>query len=297
MATLKELRTRRNSVQSTKKITSAMKMIAAAKLKKAQEQVESGRPYTDLMSQMLGALLRKTTSFEVPPPLLVGSGKYESYLLVVIASDRGLCGGFNHTVIREASRRAQKNLDNGKDLKILCVGKRARDMLKKDYGDYIIETYPAFARPTFKDASIIAEKVLELFENGEIDVCRMVYNDFVSPLTQNVSTHQLIPFAAMEDQEETIAEAQEEGLHDQFIYEPGEEQILNALLPRNVAVQTYRALMENAASEHGARMTAMDNATRNASEMIKDLNLKYNRQRQAYITKELIEIISGAEAV
>ncbi len=297
MATLKELRTRRNSVQSTKKITSAMKMIAAAKLKKAQDQVESGRPYTDLMSQMLGALLMKTTSFEVSPPLLVGSGKYDSYLLVVIASDRGLCGGFNHNVIREAVQRAQKNLENGKDLKILCVGKRARDMLKKDFDDHIIETYPAFARPTFKDASVIAEKILELFEKGEIDVCRLVYNDFVSPLTQTVSTHQLIPFEAMEEQEETIEKAQEERLHDQFIYEPGEEQILNALLPRNVAVQIYRALMENAASEHGARMTAMDNATRNASDMIDKLTLTYNRSRQAQITKELIEIVSGAEAL
>lgn len=298
MPSLKELRNRTNSVKSTKKITSAMKMIAAAKLKKAQEQVESGRPYSDLMTQMLVALLQKTASFKTPPPLLVGRNRYDSYLLVVVASDRGLCGGFNNNIVREAEAQARKCLESGQELKIICVGRKARDLLRRKYGPNIIETYPAFAKPSFKEAAIISEKVLELFENEEVDVCRLIYNDFISPLTQKVHSHQLIPFMALEEQKEMVAKAEAgEIVSDKFIHEPNEELVLQALLPRNVSVQIYRALMENAASEHGARMTAMDNATRNATDMIKELELKYNRTRQAYITRELIEVISGAEAL
>lgn len=298
MPSLKELRKRKASVQSTRKITSAMKMLSAAKLKKAQNQVESGRPYSDMMARVLGSLLEKTTAFKMPPPLLVGRGKSENYLLLVIASDRGLCGGFNNNVYRMAKSISLDLLGAKRTIKMLCVGRRVRDSLKSEFRDHILETLPAFARPSFSDASIIARKIITLFEEGEIDVCQLIYSDFVSSMTQKVSVHQLIPFTPIKKREkEIVEEAFEKKLADRFIYEPDEEQVLNELLPRNIAVQIYRALMENAASEHGARMTAMDNATRNASDMIKALELKYNRTRQAYITKELIEIISGAEAL
>lgn len=298
MARLKELRTRKVSVQSTRKITSAMKMISAAKLKKAQEQVELGRPYSDLMNKMIRILLAKTSTFKTSPPLLVGRGRFQSHLLIVLTSDRGLCGGFNASILRETQKLARGFLESRQDLKIFCVGRRAHDSLKKEFGAHILETFPSPAKPRFRDAHALAKKVLELFDTEQIDVCRLVYNTFVSALIQQVNVHTLIPFSPLEKEEETkLNDAEENILSDQFIFEPGEEVVMKKLLPQNVAVQIYRALMESAASEQAARMTAMDNATRNASEMIKTLELQYNRLRQAYITKELIEIISGAEAL
>jgi F-type H+-transporting ATPase subunit gamma len=290
MPSLKDLKVRINSVKSTQKITSAMKMVAAAKLRRAQEAAEAARPYAERMERMLGSLAASMAGREGAPVLLAGNGRDSVHLIVVMTSDRGLCGGFNSSIVRAARRKVRELRDQGKQVKLFCVGRKGRDMLKRDLGDIIIGHMEDVARPrvAFPVAAEIGIKLVQLFEQGEFDVCHLVYNKFKSAMTQFVTFQQLIPFAVPAGQ----------GQSDQFYdYEPDETEILEALLPRNLGVQVFRALLENSASEQGARMTAMDNATRNAGDMINKLTIFYNRTRQAYITKELIEIISGAEAV
>ena len=295
MPSLKDLRIRINSVRSTQKITSAMKMVAASKLRRAQEQAEAGRPYADRMERMAGSLARSLANFEAAPKLLIGTGKEETHLLVVATSDRGLCGAFNSSIVRAARRRIRALQNDGKNVKLLCIGRKGRLQLRRDYGGLIVDQIDEVGkrRLAFTDAEGIVNRILTLFESGEFDVCTVIYNHFGSAIAQVVTERQLIPFPVPAEEED----ATEAGLSAIYEYEPEEEELLGQLLPRNLMVQIYRALLENAASEQGARMTAMDNATRNAGELIDKLTLNYNRTRQAYITKELIEIVSGAEAL
>ncbi len=296
MASLKDLRNRIASVKSTQKITSAMKMVAAAKLRRAQEQAEAARPYAERMDRMLGSLAASLQGRAGVSPMLAGTGDNRVHLLVAVTSDRGLCGGFNTAIVRRTRQMAAELADAGKTVKIVCVGRKGRDLLRRDWGDAIVGSYTDIGRRRlgFEDADAIAGKVTEMFEAGEFDVCTMIYNRFKSVISQIVTAQQLIPFALPESgAEESVAGASAAV----YSYEPDEAEILADLLPRNLAVQVFRGLLESAASEHGARMSAMDNATRNAGDMIKELTLTYNRTRQAQITKELIEIISGAEAL
>ncbi len=297
MPNLKDLRNRIDSVKSTQKITSAMKMVAAAKLRRAQEQAEAARPYSERMERMLGSLAQGLPSGAGGPALLAGTGTDRVHLVVVATSDRGLCGGFNSTIVREAKSAIRRLQAGGKEVKLLCVGRRGRDMLRRDYGGLIIDTIEDVGRRRlgFGDAISITGRIRTMFEAGEFDVCTIIYNHFRSALTQIVTTRQLIPFTAPDGEED--GDEKGEGARAIYEFEPDEQEILADLLPRNLAVQIFHALLENGASEQGARMTAMDNATRNAGDMIDDLTLTYNRTRQAFITRELIEIISGAEAV
>ena len=297
MPSLKDLRTRINSVKSTQKITSAMKMVAAAKLRRAQEQAEAARPYAERMERMLGSVAASIAGGEGAPPLLAGTGRDEVHLLVVATSDRGLCGGFNSSIVREARRLIRELAASGKTVKILCVGRKGRGQLTRDHGGSIVDTIDDVGRPRlgFDDAQAIANRLLALYGAGEFDVCTVVYNRFRSVITQIVTVQRLIPFGPPEDAE--AGEDETAGAKAVYEFEPEEEEILATLLPLNLSVQVFRALLENAASEQGARMAAMDNATRNAGDMIDRLTLDYNRSRQAAITSELIEIISGAEAV
>ncbi len=296
MPSLKDLRIRINSVKSTQKITSAMKMVAAAKLRRAQEQAEAARPFSERMDRMLQSLAAGTSQSAGGPALLAGTGKSDVHLIVAMTSDRGLCGGFNGSIVREVRQRIRSLREEGKEVKLLCVGRKGRDLLRRDYGPLIVDSYDDIARPTltFGAAKEIADRVIGMFEDGEIDVCTVVYNRFKSVISQIVTGQQLIPFSVEQAESAEEAPAGPQGTYE---FEPDEQEILEDLLPRNLAVQIYRALLENAASEHGARMSAMDNATRNAGEMIDKLTLTYNRTRQAVITSELIEIISGAEAL
>ena len=298
MPSLKDLRIRINSVRSTQKITSAMKMVAGAKLRRAQEQAEAARPYADRMDRMLGSLAGSLAGRTDAAPMLVGTGKDEVHLVVVATSDRGLCGAFNTNIVREARAVLDALQGQGKTAKLLCAGRKGRDLLRRQYGTHIVESYLELDRPRldFAKASTIAARVAEMFAAGEFDCCTIVYNRFKSALSQVVTRQQLIPFAPPEVENGAEDDASD-AVPAVYEYEPTEEEILADLLPRNLAVQIYRALLENYASEQGARMTAMDNATRNAGEMIDRLTLNYNRTRQANITKELIEIISGAEAL
>lgn len=298
MPNLKDLRVRIASVKSTQKITSAMKMVAAAKLRRAQEQAEAARPYAERMERMLSSLATASAGREGAPALLAGNGQDQVHLLIVGTSDRGLCGGFNSSIVREVRRRIKVLRDDGKTFKLLCVGRKGRDQLRRDFGSAIIDTIEDVARPRlrFESADAIAKRAAQMFEAGEFDVCTIYYARFQSAISQIVTAQQLIPFAPAGSDGAEAAEASGNSLAV-YEYEPSEEEILAALLPRNLAVQVYRALLENSASEHGARMTAMDNATRNAGDMIDNLTLTYNRTRQAVITSELIEIISGAEAL
>jgi F-type H+-transporting ATPase subunit gamma len=292
MPSLKDLRIRINSVKSTQKITSAMKMVAAAKLRRAQEQAEAARPYAERMERMLGSLAASMAGQEGAPALMAGTGKDSVQLVVVMTSDRGLCGGFNSSIVRGARRLIRDLQAAGKQVKVLCVGRKGRDQLRRDFGDLIVGTIEEIAKPrlTFESADRVARRIAQMFEGGEFDVCTIIYNRFKSAMTQIVTSQQLIPFAP-------AGTAAEPGAVASYEYEPDEAVILAELLPRNLSVQAYRALLENNASEQGARMTAMDSATRNAGDMINRLTINYNRTRQAYITKELIEIISGAEAL
>jgi F-type H+-transporting ATPase subunit gamma len=292
MPSLKDLRVRINSVKSTQKITSAMKMVAAAKLRRAQEQAEAARPYAERMERMLGSLAASMAGQEGAPALMAGTGKDAVHLVAVMTSDRGLCGGFNSTIVREARRLIRELRAAGRQVKVLCVGRKGRDQLRRDFGGLIIGTIEEIAKPrlTFEAADRVARRIAQMFEAGEFDVCTIIYNRFKSAMTQFVTTQQLIPFAP-------AGGAAEPGASASYEYEPDETVILAELLPRNLSVQIYKALLENRASEEGARMTAMDSATRNAGDMINRLTINYNRSRQAYITKELIEIISGAEAM
>ncbi|MEE8189604.1 MAG: F0F1 ATP synthase subunit gamma [Kiloniellales bacterium] len=297
MPNLKDLRIRIASVKSTQKITSAMKMVAAAKLRRAQEAAEASRPYAERMERMLGSLAASTAGHDGAPRLLAGTGGDQTNLLVVGTADRGLCGGFNSNIVREVRRKITALQGAGKTVKILCVGRKGRDQLRREHGTLIIDTIEEITRPrlTFEGAESVAKRVERMFEDGEFDVCTIFYARFKSAMTQIVTAQQLIPFTPPESGD---AESEETGPGKAvYEYEPSEEEILAELLPRNLAVQIFKALLENNASEQGARMTAMDNATRNAGEMIDKLTLTYNRTRQAVITNELIEIISGAEAL
>ncbi len=300
MPSLKDLRVRIGSVKSTQKITSAMKMVAAAKLRRAQEQAEASRPYAERMERMLASLAEGAAERPGAPALLAGSGKDEVHLLVVATADRGLCGGFNSNIAREARRRIDDLIEKGKTVKILCVGRKGRDQLRRNYDQLIIETLENVTKPNvnFDAAKMIAGRMTELFEAGEFDVCTIIYARFKSAITQIVTPQQLIPFALPEAEgDEAPAETSATVGGAVYEYEPEEQEILDELLPLNLSVQVFKALLENNASEQGARMTAMDSATRNAGEMIGSLTLQYNRARQAGITKELIEIVSGAEAL
>ena len=295
MPSLKSFRVRIASVKSTQKITSAMKMVAAAKFRRAQEQALAARPYAERMARMLGSLARAVSG--EGPRLLSGTGGDKVHLVVVATSDRGLCGAFNSSIVRGARQFIGRLLADGKQVKILCVGRKGRDQLRRDYGKLIIETMEDVGRKrlAFADAQRVAERVLARFEAGEFDVCTLFYNRFKSAMSQIVTRQQLIPFQLEEGEAPAPTAAEQAGAVYEF--EPDEEEILADLLPRNLAVQIFRALLENNAGFQGAQMTAMDNATRNAGDMIKKLTLQYNRTRQASITKELIEIISGAEAL
>ncbi|WP_420563731.1 F0F1 ATP synthase subunit gamma [Thalassobaculum sp.] len=294
MPNLKDLKVRINSVKSTQKITSAMKMVAAAKLKRAQDAAEAARPYAERMDRMIAALGAKVSGGD-GPKLLTGTGRDDVHLIVVATADRGLCGGFNSSIVRAARRKIDQLVAQGKTVKVMTVGRKGRDQLRRIHGDKIISSKENLARTVvgFNVADEIGRELIRRFEDGEFDVATLFFNRFQSAMTQIVTEQQLIPASLPEGgKEENTGE-----LKALYEFEPDEESILAALLPRNVATQIFAGLLENAASEHGARMTAMDNATRNAGDMINKLTLTYNRTRQAYITKELIEIISGAEAL
>jgi F-type H+-transporting ATPase subunit gamma len=299
MPNLKDLRGRINSVKSTQKITSAMKMVAASKLRRAQEAAEAGRPYAERMERMAGSLARSVGTGPGAPELLAGRGRDDVHLLVPVTSDRGLCGGFNANIVREVRRRIISLQKEGKTVKVLCAGRKGRDGVRRDSAELIVDTVDDLTRTIveYEDAENLGKRLLDMFEAEEFDVCTLVYNEFRSAIAQVVRVQQLIPFPIEEKEVPEDEELMPAHLRAQFEFEPSEEDILAALLPQNLSVQVFRALQESYASEQGARMTAMDNATRNAGDMIDDLTLTYNRTRQAYITKELIEIISGAEAL
>ncbi len=296
MPNLKDLRIRIATVKSTQKITSAMKMVAASKLRRAQAAAEAARPYADRMERMLGALTASLPTVEGAPALLAGSGGDQSHLIVPITADRGLCGGFNSSIVRAVRRHVVALQKNGKTVKMLCIGRKGRDALKRDYESLILDTLEQVTRTgvEFHAARDIGLRLCAMFEAGEFDVCTVFFNTFKSVISQVVTARQVIPLPAPEGADDAAGDGERKAL---YIMEPSEEEILEALLPRNVSVQMFRALAESYASEQGSRMTAMDNATRNAGEMIDDLTLTYNRTRQAVITKELIEIMSGAEAL
>ena len=290
MPSLKDLKNRIGSVKSTQKITSAMKMVAAAKLRKAQDQALASRPYTSLMDNIVSKISSKTSSNSIE--LLCGKPDNKTHLLVVFSADRGLCGGFNGSITRAVRSEVKKLQQDGINVKLLMVGKKSADSLNRDYGNLFIERIDGkSAKPNFSDSEILARKIIELFENGEFGVCKVIFNKFVSAITQEVTFKSLVPA----DVKPIETDGDENGSIYEF--EPSEEEILNDLLPRNLATQLFSSQIESTASELAARMTAMDNATRNAGEMIDKLTLQYNRTRQAVITSELIEIISGAEAL
>ena len=290
MPSLKDLKNRIGSVKSTQKITSAMKMVAAAKLRKAQDQALASRPYTSLMDNIVSKISSKTSSNSIE--LLSGKPDNKTHLLVVFSADRGLCGGFNGSISRAVRSEVKKLQQDGINVKLLMVGKKSADSLNRDYGNLFIERIDGkSAKPNFTDSEILARKIINLFENGEFGVCKVIFNKFVSAITQEVTFKSLVPA----DVKPIETDGDENGSIYEF--EPSEEEILNDLLPRNLATQLFSSQIESTASELAARMTAMDNATRNAGEMIDKLTLQYNRTRQAVITSELIEIISGAEAL
>lgn len=299
MANLKDLKSRIASVKKTQKITSAMKMVAAAKLRRAQEGAEEARPYAVRMERMLTSIAKSVGDTEGAPKMLTGTGG-NRHLYLVCSSDRGLCGGFNGTIVRETRKRLRECASNGTEFMIITIGRKSRDLLKREFNDKIVASFTDIGRRgvEFDEAAEVADKITDMFEAGEFDVCTVIYNKFQSAISQIVTPRQLIPFnlANADDGEDETAE-KTDGPRAVFIFEPDEEEILEDLLPRNIATQIFQALLESSASEHGARMTAMDNATRNAGDMIDGLTMTYNRTRQAVITKELIEIISGAEAL
>ena len=292
MPSLKDLKTRINSVKSTQKITSAMKMVAAAKLRRAQDSAERGRPYADRMQQIVNSLAAKADPSSAPQ-LLVGNGHDKTHLLVVVSADRGLCGGFNGSITRQTRTEVARLRGEGKVVKLLMVGRKSADALRRELGDIYLDNLEGIQGTSvqFGDAASIGDTIRTGFEAGEFDVCTVIFNKFKSAISQEVTLQRLIPAEVAEE-----AEASDEtGVS--YEYEPDEEELLAAVLPRNISTQVYSALLESSAAELAARMTAMDNATRNAGDLIERLTLVYNRTRQATITKELIEIISGAEAV
>ena len=295
MASLKEMRTRIASVKATRKITKAMQMVAAAKLRRAQEAAHAARPYAQRMDQILANLNSRLASKEGMSPLLVGTGKEDTHLLIVMTAERGLCGGFNTNIARRARQDIRRLVAAGKTVKILAVGRKGFDNLRRDYARQIADRVDlkGVRQIGFINAEEIADKVMAMFEAGEFDVATLYYSEFKNVITQTPTALQIIP-AKLPETAEGTQPGKAEAIYE---YEPSEEEILGQLLKRNIATQIFRGLLENAAGEQGARMTAMDNATRNAGDMIKKLTLQFNRQRQAQITKELIEIISGAEAL
>ena len=303
MATLKELRIRINSVKSTQKITKAMKMVAASKLRRAQERAEAARPYAERMERMVSAIAERVAGADDAPRLLVGSGDDQTRLLVVTTSDRGLCGGFNSTLVRAVRADVAKLRKDGKTVKVLCLGRKGRDQLKRDHGGLIVDTIEDIDKGglAFAKALEIAERLAKMYDSGEFDLCTIHYNRFKSVMSQETAQQRLIPFGDGDGDDGDGGGGPEQGTSDGpraiHEFEPDAEELLADLLPRNLAVQVYRALLESTAGEQAARMTAMENATRNAGEMIDQLTLNYNRTRQAAITKELIEIVTGAEAL
>jgi F-type H+-transporting ATPase subunit gamma len=291
MASLKDMRVRIAATKATQKITKAMQMVAASKLRRAQVAAEAARPYAERMSKVLGSIAAAVAGSDSAPRLLVGTGNDKVHLLVVCTAERGLCGPFNSSIVRLARDKANALIADGKEVKILCVGRKGYDQLRRHFGKLIIETIDLRGVRTigFAQAEMIAKKVVVLFEQGAFDVATLFFSRFKSVIAQIPTAQQIIP--------PVFEQAFETGQAAAYEYEPEEEEILAELLPRNLSVQVFRALLENAASEQGARMSAMDNATRNAGEMIRKQTLTYNRTRQAMITKELIEIISGAEAL
>ena len=292
MPSLDDLKKRISSVKSTQKITKAMKMVAAAKLRRAQESAEKGRPFSEKMNNIILNLSSSISDKENASKFLVGTGKDNIHLCVVITADRGLCGGFNTNICKKAKNDFEKIIKQGKTLKIFTVGSKGHDQLKRTYGSYIIENlnFKGFKKITYKDAEEIGKKIIKLFNENQFDVCKIYYNKFKNVITQIPQAQQIIPV-------EKIKQEEEKKLENFYEFEPEENEILNDLLPRNISTQIFKAILENAASEQGSRMTAMDNATRNAGDLVEKLTITYNRSRQAAITKELIEIISGAESL
>ena len=296
MPSLKALRMRINSVKSTQKITSAMKMVAAAKLRRAQTAAEAARPYAERMGRMLASLAASTAGSPTAPRLMAGTGKDQVHLLIVVTADRGLAGAFNSSVGRLARATARRRLAEGKTIRILAVGRKGRDFLRREIAGSTLDEMGVVSRKAvaFADAKAVADRVVSMYASGEFDVCTLIYNRFQSVISQIPTEAQLIPVPVPEPDPNA---RQATGAQAIYEYEPDEETILARLLPQNLAIQLYTALLENSAGFYGAQMSAMDNATRNAGEMIKKLSLNYNRARQANITRELIEIISGAEAL
>ncbi len=292
MPSLDDLKKRIKSVKSTQKITKAMKMVAAAKLRKAQENAERGRPYSQKMQNIILNLTKSINDPSNAPKLLVGTGKDKTYLCVVLTADRGLCGGFNSNICKLAKTNFKKILKEGKDLKIITVGSKGLDQIKREYGKYIIKTFSFKEKKqiSFNEAEIIGTEIISLFNQNVFDKCILFYNNFKNVITQIPQAQQIIP-----------AENKSSDFSGKsflsYEYEPEEDEILEDLLPKNISTQVFKAFLENAASEQGSRMTAMDNATRNAGDLVDKLTINYNRSRQASITKELIEIISGAESL
>ena len=292
MPSLDDLKKRISSVKSTQKITKAMKMVASAKLRKAQENAEKGRPFSEKMNNIILNLSNAITDKDSASKFLVGTGKANVHLCVVITADRGLCGGFNTNICRKAKSYFENILKEGKTLKIFTVGSKGYDQLKRAYGQYIIEkiNYKNVKKLTYKEAEDVAAKIIKLFNDSQFDVCAIFYNKFKNIITQIPQAQQIIPI-------ESPAKVEEKKSESFYEFEPEEDEILNDLLPRNISTQIFKAFLENAASEQGSRMTAMDSATRNAGDLVDQLTINYNRSRQAAITKELIEIISGAESL
>ena len=291
MASLDDLKKRNSSVKSTNKITKEMKMVAAAKLRRAQEGAEKGRPYSDRMNNIILNLSKNINDKENAPKLLSGSGKDEVHLCVVMTSDRGLCGGFNSNIIKKAKSYFQKVNDQGKKIKIITVGSKGYDQLKRLYENDILEkiSFKESKNANYFDAEKVGKIIIEKFEKKEFDVCVIFYNQFKNVITQIPQEQQIIPLKTSEGEKNSTI--------DNYEFEPEEDEILSNLLPKNISTQIFKAMLENSASEQGSRMSAMDNATRNAGEMVDKLTIEYNRSRQAAITKELIEIISGAESL
>ena len=292
MPSLDDLKKRIKSVKSTQKITKAMKMVAAAKLRKAQESAERGRPYSQKMQHIILNLTKSINDPQNAPKLLVGTGEDKKYLCVVLTSDRGLCGGFNSNICKLAKNNFKKIISQGKDLMIITVGTKGLDQIKREYGKFVIKkfSFKDKKKVSFNEADIVGQEIISLFNNNEFDKCILFYNNFKNVITQIPQAQQIIP-----------AETKESRANDEktlsYEFEPDEDEILEDLLPKNISIQVFKALLENAASEQGSRMTAMDNATRNAGDLVDKLTINYNRSRQASITKELIEIISGAESL
>jgi len=292
MPSLDDLKKRIKSVKSTQKITKAMKMVAAAKLRKAQESAEKGRPYSQKMQNIILNLTKSISDSHNAPKLLVGTGQDKTYLCVVLSADRGLCGGFNSNICKLAKTNFKKILSEGKELKIITVGIKGLDQIRREYGQYVIKkfSFKDKKKITFNEAEIIGNEIIKLFAENQFDKCILFYNNFKNVITQIPQAQQIIPA-----EQKNVKETDNDSLSYEF--EPEEDEILEDLLPKNISTQVFKAFLENAASEQGSRMTAMDNATRNAGDLVDKLTITYNRSRQASITKELIEIISGAESL